>query len=72
MKNISCVRIFYEPGSEDVCFIYYNTSKLNIDDIQKTIGEFKEKDKIENILSYLKKVYGDDIELEESLDTICI
>lgn len=72
MKNISCARIFYEPGSEDVCFIYYNTSKVNIDDIQKTIGEFKEKDKIENILSYLKKVYGDDIELEESLDTICI
>lgn len=72
MKNISCVRIFYEPGSEDVCFIYYDTSKVNINDIQKTIGEFKEKDKIENILSYLKKVYGDDIELEESLDTICI
>lgn len=71
MKNISCVRIFYEPGSEDVCFIYYDTSKVNIDDIQKTINGCKEK-KIENMLSYLKEVYGDDIELEESLDTICI
>lgn len=71
MKNISCVRIFYEPGSEDVCFIYYDTSKVNIDDIQKTINGCKRK-KTEIMLSCLKEVYGNDIEIEESLDTICI
>ena len=71
MKNISCTRIFYDAGSEDICFIYYDTSKVNIDDIQNTISGCKEK-KIENMLSYLKKVYGDDIKFEESLDTICI
>lgn len=71
MKNISCVRIFYEPGSEDVCFIYYDTSKVNIDDIQKTISGCKKK-KTEDMLSCLKEVYGNDIEIEQSLDTICI
>lgn len=71
MKNISCARIFYEPGSEDICYVYYDTSKVNINDIQKTISGCKEK-KTENMLSYLKKTYGDDIEFEENLDTICI
>ena len=56
MKNISCARIFYEPGSEDICYVYYDTSKMNINDIQKTIGEFKEKEKIKNTLSYLKNL----------------
>ena len=71
MKNISCVRIFYEPGSVDICFIYYDTSKVNIDDIQKTISGCKRK-KTEIMLSCLKEVYGNNIEIEESLDTICI
>ena len=71
--NVGCVKLYYDAGCEDVCFVHFDKTKISIDDIQKTVGKCHEENlSTEKIISCLKEKFKNDIKIEEYLDTICI
>lgn len=71
--NVGCVKLYYDAGCEDICFVHFDKTKNSIDDIQKTVGKCHEENlSTEKIISCLKEKFKNDIKIEEYLDTICI